>query len=179
MKLIYENYSFNPTSKTVTLIEASGLSLENILLITNVSSGTIIYNFADSVCGGTYDPITSTLTLNFDTTQMNSSDKLQIFVDDGSLSATEQSVVELQEHTLLLRRLLKLLESNATVDSAQRQKVTIDSGTLPTVTTVTTVSTVTTATTLNQLGSVPTIENQIQWSRNLWANSLRNKLEFS
>ena len=57
--------------------------------------------------------------------------------------ATDQTEKDL---AALLRRLLKLMESNATVDSAQRQRIVIDALaggiTLSTVTTVTSVSNV-------------------------------------
>ncbi|NBP66583.1 MAG: hypothetical protein EBU66_18290, partial [Bacteroidetes bacterium] len=46
------SYTFNPAGNTITF---SGLrqdiSLENILLITNTTANTIIYNFADSTTG--------------------------------------------------------------------------------------------------------------------------------
>ena len=53
----------------------------------------------------------------------------------------------------ILQRLTKILESNMIVDSAQRQRITVDSITtgvaLPTVSVVTTVTTVTAVTTVN------------------------------
>jgi hypothetical protein len=109
-------YTFNPSAKTITF---SGLSqqitLANILLITNVTANTIIYNFADSSNGAT-SFANNVLTLDHNTTSMNSTDVLQIYLD----LAGEESLHD------LLRRMNKLLESNAVVDTRLRQRITID-----------------------------------------------------
>jgi hypothetical protein len=110
-------YAFNPTAKTVTF---SGLSqqitLANILLITNVTANTIIYNFASSSTGAV-SFANNVLTLDYDTTSMSSTDVLQIYID---VESYEESLAT------LLRRMNKLLESNAVVDSRLRQKVVIE-----------------------------------------------------
>jgi hypothetical protein len=109
-------YTFNPSAKTITF---SGLSqqitLANILLVTNVTANTIIYNFADSTNGAT-SFANNVLTLDHNTTSMNSTDVLQIYLD----LAGEESLHD------LLRRMNKLLESNAVVDIYQRQRVVLD-----------------------------------------------------
>lgn len=111
------SYAFDKTAKTVTF---SGLrqsiTLSNILLITNVTANTIIYNFADSTKGAVSFN-NNVLTLDYDTSAMANTDVLQIFLD---LPSNEESLHD------LLRRMNKLLESNATVDIYQRQKVVID-----------------------------------------------------
>ena len=111
------SYAFDKTAKTVTF---SGLrhdlTLSNILLITNVTANTIIYNFADSTKGAVSFN-NNVLTLDFDTSSMANTDVLQIFLD---LPSNEESLHD------LLRRMNKLLESNATVDLYQRQKVVIE-----------------------------------------------------
>ena len=111
------SYTFDKTAKTITF---SGLrdsiTLSNILLITNVTANTIIYNFADSASGAVSFN-NNILTLDYDTSAMANTDVLQIFLD---LPSNEESLHD------LLRRMNKLLESNATVDIYQRQKVVID-----------------------------------------------------
>lgn len=111
------SYAFDKTAKTITF---SGLqqsiTLLNILLITNVTANTIIYNFADSTKGAVSFN-NNILTLDYDTSAMTNTDVLQIFLD---LPSNEESLHD------LLRRMNKLLESNATVDIYQRQKVVID-----------------------------------------------------
>lgn len=111
------SYTFNPGAKTVTF---SGLpqaiTLSNILLITNVTRNTIIYNFADTATGAVSFN-NNVLTLTYDTASHSASDVLQVFLD-----------VESKEESLhdLLRRMNKLLESNAVVDNRLRQRITID-----------------------------------------------------
>jgi len=123
------SYTFNPAAKTITF---SGLGqtidLQNILLITNTTANTIIYNFADS-SSGAVSFSNNILTLDYNTTSMASTDKLQIYVD---VPAYEESLHD------LLRRMNKLLESNAVVDSSTRQRVTLDAiGSAPTALTTT------------------------------------------
>lgn len=111
------NYTFNPTAKTITFSRLQqSLTLSNILLITNTTANTIIYNFADSTTGAV-SFTNNVLTLDYNTTSMNSADVLQIYVDVPSY---EESLHD------LLRRMNKLLESNAVVDLQQRQRLTVD-----------------------------------------------------
>jgi hypothetical protein len=153
-------YTFDPTAKTVTF---SGLSqqvtLANILLITNVTANTIIYNFASSTTGAV-SFVNNVLTLDYDTTSMSATDVLQIYID---VESYEESLAT------LLRRMNKLLESNAVVDSKLRQRVTIEAigtnntanstevnGTIPVSGTVTAnVNNAVTATTFNNSAGNP------------------------
>lgn len=80
MKKLVASYTFDKTAKTI--VSADFTSLEKIQLITNVTSNVIIYNFADPAKGGALSG--TTLTLDYDTSAMNSADKLQIFVDEGN-----------------------------------------------------------------------------------------------
>jgi molybdopterin-binding protein len=158
------SYTFNPAANTITF---SGLrqdiSLENILLITNTTANTIIYNFADSTTGAVSFN-NNVLTLDYNTSAMSSTDKLQIYVD---VESYEESLHD------LLRRMNKLLESNAVVDNRLRQRVTIDAignstaGSSPTeVTTTIPVSGTVTASISNTVGSNVTLStgaNDIQY----------------
>jgi len=111
------SYTFNPSAKTITFSGlGQSIDLQNILLITNTTANTIIYNFADS-SSGAVSFSNNVLTLDYNTTSMASTDKLQIYVD---VPAYEESLHD------LLRRMNKLLESNAVVDNRLRQKVVID-----------------------------------------------------
>ena len=111
------SYTFDPTAKTVTFSNlAQSLTLANILLITNTTANTIIYNFADPTTGAVSFN-NNVLTLDYNTTSMNTSDVLQIYVDVESYEESLQT---------LLRRMNKLLESNAVVDTRLRQRITID-----------------------------------------------------
>lgn len=109
-------YTFNPSQKKVTFVGLTQqITLANVLLITNVTANTIIYNFADSSTGAV-SFANNVLTLDYDTTSMNSTDVLQIYLD----LAGEESLHD------LLRRMNKLLESNAVVDSRLRQRVVLE-----------------------------------------------------
>lgn len=85
MKKLITGYQFFPNSGVVTLTDYSStfpVALENLLLITNVSSGTIIYNFADPNAGAVTTGNGNSFKLNYSTvSQMNSGNKLQIFYD--------------------------------------------------------------------------------------------------
>lgn len=80
MKKIVHEYIFNAASQTIRSKEFTRLNI--IALITNVTAGIIIYNFADPAKGGTLSG--DTLTLDFNTTSMSNSDDLQIIVHTGT-----------------------------------------------------------------------------------------------
>ena len=114
---IVGGYIFNPAAKTITFTGLQyTITLANILLITNTTANTIIYNFADST-NGAVSFASNVLTLDYNSVSMNASDALQIYID---VESYEESLAT------LLRRMNKLLESNAVVDSKLRQRVTIE-----------------------------------------------------
>ena len=114
---IVGGYTFNPANKTVTFTGLQyTITLANVLLITNTTANTIIYNFADST-NGAVSFADNVLTLDYNTASMNATDALQIYIDVESYD---------ESMATLLRRMNKLLESNAVVDSKLRQKVTIE-----------------------------------------------------
>ena len=83
-KQLARNYTFSAPAKTVVI--PGNYTLNQLLLITNVTRNTIVYNFADPNLGATrsYDSAgdLTTFTLIYDTTAaMASSDILQIYVD--------------------------------------------------------------------------------------------------
>jgi hypothetical protein len=114
---IVGGYIFDPAAKTVTFTGLQyTITLANILLITNTTANTIIYNFADST-NGAVSFANNVLTLDYNSVSMNATDALQIYID---VESYEESLAT------LLRRMNKLLESNAVVDSKLRQRVTIE-----------------------------------------------------
>ena len=196
------SYTFNPGAKTVTFSNLQqALTLANILLITNTTANTIIYNFADPTTGA-ISFNNNILTLDYNTSSMNSSDILQIYVD---VESYEESL-----HTLI-RRMNKILESNSVVDLQQRQRITIDAlrtsatattdltGTIPVSGTVTatvnnsitnqilpssssnpySLSAATSAAGIIMEGPVHQIWRIIDDSRSLYSNAIRSKLTFS
>lgn len=91
MKKLITNYTFNAGAQTVTFTDYTTISLESVLLITNVTDNIIIYNFADVGYGGSVTG--NVLTLAYNTTGMSDTDDLQIFYDDTDV---QPSNVELQ-----------------------------------------------------------------------------------
>lgn len=91
------------------------------------------------------------------------------------------------DQIVLLRRLIKLIETQAACDPQQRQRITLDSISagvaLPTVTAVTTVTTVTTVSTVTAVNNIVAMAG---WNQQMFVdpartayNSLRNQLTFS
>lgn len=86
MKIKVSEYSFNASSKEITFLDYNNVSLDCVLIITNVTDNLIIYNFADPTKGGT---VTSNrLTLTYNTSGMDNNDSLLIYYDDPD-STTE------------------------------------------------------------------------------------------
>lgn len=98
MKKLIENYIFSPSEKTITFVDYGQINLEGILLITNVKSNTIIYNFSDATTGGTVSR--NILTLTYNTLSMGVSDDLQIWYDDGFSESSDKSITNLLEQIL-------------------------------------------------------------------------------
>jgi hypothetical protein len=87
--VILESYTFTPGTNIV--ITGKYIRREQLLLITNVTRGIVIYNFSDPSLGAvTYTNSTSTLTgletttivTSYSTSSMSSTDKLSILVEE-------------------------------------------------------------------------------------------------
>lgn len=131
MKKQITTYSFNKTSKTVTFTDYTTIRLDSILLITNVTDNIIIYNFADPLLGGTV--LNNVLTLTYDTSSMDDTDKLQIFYEDSDVQPTTEANQEvllyLTETLQELSARLQILASMA--NSGQPSLRTTILGTVP------------------------------------------------
>jgi len=132
MKILFETYTFNAASKQITFNTTDVVTLEQLLVITNVTTNRIIYNFADPSAGGSI--VNNVLTLDYNTTAMSSTDKLQIFIDNNATPASEDTLQALQDQTALLSRMVKLLEPSSVAGSTGRQQV--DISTAPQIVTV-------------------------------------------
>ena len=80
MKKLIENYTFDASAKTITILCDCNFTLDKLLVITNVTDGVIIYNFADNNLTGSITG--NIITLSYDTTPMSDTDILQIWVED-------------------------------------------------------------------------------------------------
>jgi hypothetical protein len=168
MKILITNYTFNAASRTVTFLGYSRILLDSVLIITNVASNTIIYNFAGTGKGGTVSG--NVLTLDFDTSAMSNSDPLQIYYEDAAIvPATVQEQQNTEDLLYLLsiqgNALGKLAEmvDGANIRAALQASAAVigsvtqsGSWTLTTVTTVSTVTTCSTLTNQTQNGGQPT-----------------------
>ena len=86
-----------------------------------------------------------------------------------------------EEALILLRRMVKLMEPLATQDSAQRQRVTLDSAPA-TVTVAVGSGTLPVVTTVNNLAGLGGVDPRFQFidqARNAYANGIRQNLNFS
>lgn len=168
MKKIISNYSFNAADKKITFSDYSAISLENILLITNVTRNQIIYNFADPAFGGTV--AANVLTLTFNTTVMSNADKIQIFYDDGLIAATDDGVQVIGDVALTLKRIAKNMESLQVVDQFQRQRVNVES--------VANMTTLGQCNAVNGLGGVDPKQLMIDLARTAYNAGIRANLTF-
>ena len=89
--LLDTQYTFTPSTRTIVLPRA--LLRERLLLITNLTTNTVIYNFSDPTLTATSFTITpntmqinttTSIVLTYNTTAMSSTDKLQIMIDEPS-----------------------------------------------------------------------------------------------
>lgn len=92
----YGSYSFNASTKEVTISGVTTVTLEQFLLIVNATQDTVIYNPTCADLGGTLSG--SVLTLDYDTTAFSNTDDLQIHfalnstTDSTSILATEDTL---------------------------------------------------------------------------------------
>jgi len=95
--ILETGYTFTPSTNTIVIPRV--IPRERLILITNVTTNTVIYNFSDSnlkantytvsTTGGT---TTTTVVLNYNTAGMSSTDKLQITVDEYDEKFTPSEV---------------------------------------------------------------------------------------
>ena len=121
MKVLFENYGFNAASKQITFNTSLSVSLDQVLIITNVTRNIIIYNFADPSAGGSIT--NNVLTLTYNTAAMANGDILQIFLDNTLTPASDEMLQSVQDQTELLRRMVKLLEPSSRANAAGMQQV--------------------------------------------------------
>jgi hypothetical protein len=178
MKVLFQDYTFNASAKTITFNTTDTVRLENVLLVTNVTDNIIIYNFADPTLGGTIT--NNVLTLTYTTTGMSNTDSLQIYLDLYGTPATEETLNILKDQNDLLRRIIQVVNPLATQDSAQRQRVVVDTAPTTTVTgTVTSNIGTGTLTGVTALGGVDARFQFTDAARLTYAQGIRRNLQFS
>lgn len=162
MKKLITNYTFNAAAQTVTFTEYTTISLEGVLLVTNVTDNIIVYNFADVGYGGSVSG--NILTLAYNTTGMDDTDDLQIFYDDTDV---QPSNAELQTTLNSLTGTLQELTARLAVlagmaNAGQPALRVIPIASLSTAVTGS-LTTVTTVGSLTNIGAVPA--TVVAWSQ--------------
>jgi hypothetical protein len=85
MKTQIHNYTFDPTTKIVTLTDFQSVSLERLLVVANTTTATTLFTFADSAAGlaSVSTTIPNAFVLTADTAGMAATNALSIFYDVG------------------------------------------------------------------------------------------------
>lgn len=117
MKVLITDYTFNPASKTVKFNGLASIEQNRLLLITNATKNTIIYNFASPALGGTVSGNVITLVAN--TAGMSGDDKLQIFYENDDTAATNEIIYH-------LKRIAQSLRGAQNVDNNDRIRMALD-----------------------------------------------------
>ena len=88
--VIIEQYTFTPATRTI-VVTGKNIRREQLLLITNTTTGTVIYNFSDPALGATSyvnavdsttGQETTTIVLAYATAAMSSTDKISILTEE-------------------------------------------------------------------------------------------------
>jgi hypothetical protein len=156
---IIKTYTFDPATRTIALPTEPNLTLEGIQLITNLTTGTLIYQFNNVALGGTVSG--NTVTLTYDTTTMSSTDKLQILYNPPRGGFFDSAFTLLYRISEYLRA-PSYMRKTAAGDSLG---VIVDSGIITSVGSLSTVSSVTTVSTVTTLNNFNSMDSRyIIWS---------------
>ena len=97
--ILETGYTFTPSTNTIIIPRV--VPRERLILITNVTTNTVIYNFSDSnlkantyTVSSTGNANTTTVVLNYNTSGMTSTDKLQITIDEYDEKFTPSEVYQ-------------------------------------------------------------------------------------
>ena len=89
--VIVEAYTFTPSTRTIA-VTGKNIRREQLLLVTNTTTNTVVYNFSDpdlkatsyvNAVDATTGQETTTVILNYNTTSMSATDKLTIMVEES------------------------------------------------------------------------------------------------
>jgi hypothetical protein len=92
MKIKVDNYIFDQRNKQITFIDKASIDLSAVLLMVNVTTNQIIYNFAQPGQGGTVS--NNVLTLDTSLAGMSSDDELLIYYDDNDVAPASDNLVD-------------------------------------------------------------------------------------
>lgn len=164
----YGSYTFDKVTKQVKISLPSGNAvLEGLLLITDVTNNTIIYNFADPTKGATLSGTVFTLTYDTNTVAFNNTDRLQIYYYD-----TQPSTIQMTDMAVSLSQILKSIQRPNYLDGGIYSKTKSYGGYIDAITTVNGINYI------QNLGSVTRIlEDQVNPPRSTtWQLAVRNRI---
>jgi hypothetical protein len=99
--VIIEAYTFTPSTKTI-VVTGKNIRREQLLLITNTTTGTVIYNFSDpallatsytNAVDASTGQETTTVVLSYNTASMASTDKISILTEESYQEMTPSEVL--------------------------------------------------------------------------------------
>jgi hypothetical protein len=134
----YGSYSFNASTGVITLSNLpSPLEPEQLKLVINTTSNTIIFNLADptktaTVTGG------NTITLTYNTSAMNNSDPLQIFLEVPGNQYVDNASVASPTGTMIMGQYAGTAQAIQTDASGNLITSSLDGTVLDTQTSITT-----------------------------------------
>lgn len=177
MKNLIENYVFDPKNRTIAFLTTEPITLTTLLTITNLTRNQILFVGGMKRFGGVIN--NNVITLEVNTTNMNSGDILQIYFEKDTDYEKLNSILE-EGLIEIARQLQNLKSNNPIVDPTGRMRVAIETGsvgisatqTLATVTNVGTVATVSAVTGLGTYNANMLVPNV----SNLTPGNLRNKI---
>lgn len=172
MKTLIDDYTFNPSNRTITINELASLKLEQLLLITNTTDNVVIYNFADKSLSAT--TLGNVITLNYNTTTMSSSDALQIFIDTPNTDFVGLNELLTDGISEIVHQLQSLRNDGGMADASGRVRCNIETGSMN----IGTVTTVGTMTNVASAGGYA-LQNSIMSMTNSGWGNLRNKITVS
>lgn len=173
----YGSYTFDKVAKTVTINLPSGnVKLEGLLLITDTTNNTIIYQFSDATKGATLSGNVFTLTYNTNTASFANTDKLQIFYYD------EQPISQqMNDMSVALSQILKTLQRPNYLEGGIYSRSKTYGGFLDNITAVGTVSAINAINTsilVREVGTITRLlEDQVNPPRSAtWQLAVRNRI---
>ena len=97
-RVVAEYYTFSPSTKTITIPNRI-IPREQLLLVVNQSSNTVLFNFSDPDLNITsytcpYSSTGTRFTVNYDTTSMSAADPIMIMEDQADQSITVSEVMQ-------------------------------------------------------------------------------------
>lgn len=167
-QVIIDKYIFDANAKTITFPDLLDVRLEGLQLVTNVTAGAIIYQFNQPGKGGTLTG--NILMLAFDTSSMNSADKLQIIYHPPAGGFFNRIAALLEQ----IWRATVRPEWLVAISTGKALRTLLDTNSnLNAVTTVTTCATVTNLTNFNTIDS-----RELVWAqmRQAYTHGIRNRI---